>query len=433
MNNHNVIISAAIFIIAYLLITSGKVHRTIAAILGAMFMISLKIIPQYKAFQYVDWNVIFLLISMMVLVAIIEKTGLLQYLAIKSAKIARGEPYRIMFFLILITALFSAFLDNVTTVVIIAPVTILIARELGISPIPFLISDAFASNIGGTATLIGDPPNIMIGSAAHLSFIAFLKNLAPPIFIMIIILPFIMKLLMGKKMIVSYERKARIMEFDTSKIIQNKPLLKKSLIIFSLVVIGFFIHEFVDLEVATIAMTGAFLLIISIGNQKETLRELFSKVEWPSIFFFIGFFIIVGGLVEVGIIKTISTKLSTVFGKNILNASLGTLWFSGIVSSIFDNVPFVATMIPVIKDIGAQWGIMQGMRPIWWSLSLGACLGGNITLIGAAANVVVTDISDRNGYPISFWEFFKYGFLITFLNLLISSFYIWIRYFVLKV
>ena len=421
------ILGIIIFASVYVFIISGKVHRTIAAILGAMLMITLKIIPQQKAFQYVDWNVIFLLISMMMLVAAIGKTGLLQYLAIKGAKIARGEPYRVMFFLILITALFSAFLDNVTTVVLIAPVTILIARELGISPIPFLISDALASNIGGTATLIGDPPNIIIGSAAHLSFIAFLKNVAPPVFLIIFILPFVMKWLMGKKMIVSYERKARIMEFDTSRIIQNIPLLKKSLIIFSLVVAGFFIHEFVDLEVATIAMIGAFSLILSLSNRRETLRELFSKVEWTSLFFFIGFFIIVGGLVELGAIKIISTKLSTLFGRNILLASLSTLWFSGIVSSIFDNVPFVATMIPVIKDIGAQWGT-QGITPIWWSLSLGACLGGNITLIGAAANVVVADISDKNGYSISFWEFTKYGALVTFINFLISSLYLWIRY-----
>jgi len=416
-----------IFAFVYFFIILGRVHRTIAAILGAMLMIVLKIIPQDKAFQYVDWNVIFLLVGMMMLVAAIGKTGLLQYLAIKSAKIARGEPYRIMFFLILITALSSAFLDNVTTVVLIAPVTILIARELGISPIPFLISDALASNIGGTATLIGDPPNIMIGSATHLSFIAFLKNLAPPVFLMIFILPSVMKLLMGKKMIVSYERKARIMEFDTSRIIQNPLLLKKSLIIFFLVIVGFFIHEIVDLEVATIAMIGAFSLVLSLKDQKETLRELLSRVEWTSLFFFIGFFIIVGGLVELDIIKRVSVKLSTMFGGNISLASFFSLWFSGIASSVFDNVPFVATMIPVIKGIGAQWG-SQGITPLWWSLSLGACLGGNITLIGAAANIVVADISDRNGYPISFWEFTKYGAMVTFVNFLISTLYLWIRY-----
>jgi len=236
-----------------------------------------------------------------------------------------------------------------------------------------------------------------------------------------------MKWLMGEKMIVSYERKARIMEFDTSRIIQNPLLLKKSLIIFSLVIVGFFIHEIVDLEVATIAMIGAFSLILSLKGQKETLRELLSQVEWTSLFFFIGFFIIVGGLVELGIIKMVSVKFSTMFGGNISLASFFTLWFSGIVSSVFDNVPFVATMIPVIKDIGAQWG-PQGITPLWWSLSLGACLGGNITLIGAAANIVVADISDRNGYPISFWEFTKYGATVTFVNFLISTLYLWIRY-----
>jgi len=390
-------------------------------------MIVLKIIPQDSAFSFVDWNVIFLLIGMMIIVAVLGKTGLLQYLAVKSAKLARGDPYLIMALLIFITAFFSAFLDNVTTVIFIAPVSILIAKELGISPIPFLISEAVASNIGGTATLIGDPPNIMIGSAAHISFLSFIKNVSPPIIIMLVLLPFIMKRLMRNKMTVSYQRKAKIMEFDTGRIIQSPALLKRTLIVFAFVVAGFFIHEYIDLEVATIAVIGAFVLILSMPNQKDVLKELLSQIEWTSLFFFIGFFIMVGGLIELGVIKTIASKLAGIFHNSILFGSLFTVWFSGFLSAVFDNIPFVATMIPVIKDIGTQMSY-QGINPLWWSLSLGACLGGNMTLIGAAANIVVADISDKNGYRFSFWEFTKYGFVITIINLSIASLYIWLRY-----
>jgi len=427
MSFFQTVIGITIFVLAYFSIISGKVHRTIAAVLGGMLMIVLKIIPQDSAFSFVDWNVIFLLIGMMIIVAVLGKTGLLQYLAVKSAKLARGDPYLIMALLIFITAFFSAFLDNVTTVIFIAPVSILIAKELGISPIPFLISEAVASNIGGTATLIGDPPNIMIGSAAHISFLSFIKNVSPPIIIMLVLLPFIMKRLMRNKMTVSYQRKAKIMEFDTGRIIQSPALLKRTLIVFAFVVAGFFIHEYIDLEVATIAVIGAFVLILSMPNQKDVLKELLSQIEWTSLFFFIGFFIMVGGLIELGVIKTIASKLAGIFHNSILFGSLFTVWFSGFLSAVFDNIPFVATMIPVIKDIGTQMSY-QGINPLWWSLSLGACLGGNMTLIGAAANIVVADISDKNGYRFSFWEFTKYGFVITIINLSIASLYIWLRY-----
>ncbi|NOZ64612.1 MAG: ArsB/NhaD family transporter, partial [Caldiserica bacterium] len=390
------IVGIIIFVAVYITIISDKVHRTIVAVLGGMLMISLRIVPKAKAFHYVDWNVIFLLIGMMILVGAIQRTGLLQYMAIKGAKIARGNPYATMSLLILITALFSAFLDNVTTVVLIAPVSILIAVELGISPVPFLISEALASNVGGTATLIGDPPNIIIGSAANLGFMDFIKNMTPPIILMILILPIIMKWMMGKRMVVSYERKARIMEFDTSQIIEDPVLLKKSLIVFSLVIIGFFIHSLIDVDVSVIAMLGAFSLLLILKDQRKMLRELLSQIEWTTLFFFMGFFIMVGGLLELGVIDRISYKLFALFKNNLSLASLSILWSSGILSSILDNIPFVTTMTPVVKALGTQWGA-QTILPIWWSLALGACLGGNMTLIGAAANVVVADISERNG------------------------------------
>jgi len=431
MNIHNIIIGTAIFLVVYFCIVSGKIHRTVAAVLGGMLMILLKIVPQDKAFLYVDWNVVFLLVGMMIIVAVIGKTGFLQYLAIKSAKAARGDPYLIMGHLIFITAIFSAFLDNVTTVVFIAPISILIARDLEISPIPFLISEAIASNVGGTATLIGDPPNIMIGSAAHISFLSFLNNVAPPILLILIFIPLMMKLLMKEKMKVTYERKARIMEFDSAKLIQDKNLLKKTLIVFLFVIAGFFIHEYIDIEVATIAMLGAFALILMLPEQKESVRELLSQIEWPSLFFFIGFFIMVGGLEELGIVKFLAEKLAILFKGSLAIGTFLTLWFSGFISAVFDNIPFVATMIPILKHVNISMGL-PSINPLWWALSLGACLGGNMTMIGAAANVVITDISDKNGYTINFWEFFRYGFFITIINLLISSLYLWLRYFLIK-
>jgi len=431
MNFFNIAIALIIFTVVYFCIISERIHRTIAAVLGGMLMIFLKIVPQEEAFAYVDWNVIFLLIGMMIMVAVIGKTGLLQYIAIKSAKIARGDPYRIMVYLIFITAIFSAFLDNVTTVVFIAPISILIARDLEITPIPFLISEALASNVGGTATLIGDPPNLMIGSAAHISFLSFLKHIAPPIVFIILFLPLMMRLLMREKLRVTYERKARIMEFDSTKLIQDKALLRRTLVIFFLVIAGFFIHEYIDIEVATIAMIGAFVLILTMPRQKESLREFLSQIEWTSLFFFIGFFIMIGGLEELGIVKFIASRLTVLFKDNLLLGTLSTLWFSGFISAVFDNIPFTATMIPIVKYMSLSMRL-PAINPLWWALSLGACLGGNMTMIGAAANVVIADISDKNGYSINFWEFLKYGFFITIVNLLIASVYLWVRYFLIK-
>ena len=428
MNFFNIAIALIIFTVVYFCIISERIHRTIAAVLGGMLMIFLKIVPQEEAFAYVDWNVIFLLIGMMIMVAVIGKTGLLQYIAIKSAKIARGDPYRIMVYLIFITAIFSAFLDNVTTVVFIAPISILIARDLEITPIPFLISEALASNVGGTATLIGDPPNLMIGSAAHISFLSFLKHIAPPIVFIILFLPLMMRLLMREKLRVTYERKARIMEFDSTKLIQDKALLRRTLVIFFLVIAGFFIHEYIDIEVATIAMIGAFVLILTMPRQRESLREFLSQIEWTSLFFFIGFFIMIGGLEELGIVKFIALRLTVLFKDNLLLGTLSTLWFSGFISAVFDNIPFTATMIPIVKYMSLSMRL-PAINPLWWALSLGACLGGNMTMIGAAANVVIADISDKNGYSINFWEFLKYGFFITIVNLLIASVYLWVRYF----
>ena len=414
-----------IFIISYILIASEKFEKSLIALLGASLMLLFKILPQHTAFEHIDFNVIFLLISMMILVKIIEKTGIFQYLSIKFAKIVNSDPIKIMIILFFMTAIFSAFLDNITTVLLIAPVSILIANELRISPIPFLLVQIFASNIGGTATLIGDPPNVMIGSAANLSFMDFVTNLAPLILIQMVLFALIFFIFLKNKIKVTNENRARIMDFDEEKLLKDKNLLIKSAIIFTLVVIGFAIHGFVDLEAATIALSGSIILTLISKTQFE---EVLQQVEWISIFFFIGLFIMVGGLVETGFIKMVSSRVLEFTDGNIKLASQVILWFSGIFSGIVDNIPFVATMIPLIQNLGDKLG-HNAILPVWWALSLGSCLGGNGTLIGASANIIIANFAKKSGYKISFLKFLKYSIPVTILSLALSYIYILIRYF----
>ena len=414
-----------IFIISYILIASEKFEKSLIALLGASLMLLFKILPQHTAFKHIDFNVIFLLISMMIMVKIIEKTGIFQYLSIKFAKIVNADPIKIMIILFFMTAIFSAFLDNITTVLLIAPVSILIANELRISPIPFLLVEIFASNIGGTATLIGDPPNVMIGSAANLSFMDFVTNLAPLILIQMVLFALIFFIFLKNKIKVTNENRARIMDFDEEKLLKDKNLLIKSAIIFTLVVIGFAIHGFVDLEAATIALSGSIILTLISKTQFE---EVLQQVEWISIFFFIGLFIMVGGLVETGFIKMISSRVLEFTDGNIKLASQVILWFSGIFSGIVDNIPFVATMIPLIQNLGDKLG-HNAILPVWWALSLGSCLGGNGTLIGASANIIIANFAKKSGYRISFLKFLKYSIPVTILSLALSYIYILIRYF----
>lgn len=414
-----------IFFVAYLFIASEKINKTIVALLAAFIMIIFHIEEQHAAFSHVDYNVIFLLIGMMLLVKIIQQTGGFEYIAIKFSKLVNGNPYKIMIVLFLTTATLSAFLDNITTVLLISPISILIANEMEISPLPFLLTQIFGSNIGGTATLIGDPPNIMIGSAARLTFMDFMTNLLPVIILQLILFSIIFYLLFKGKMEVTNESRARIMDFDENKLIKNKPLLIKSSIVFGLVLIGLFIHGFLDLEASAIAFTGGVVLLL-IGNLNP--EEIFQKVEWVTIFFFIGLFIMVGGLVETGFIDLVSKYILDLTKGNIKGTAKLILWFSGIFSAIVDNIPYVATMIPLIKELGATLG-NQTIIPLWWALSLGACLGGNGTLIGASANVIISDFARKSGYPITFLGFLKYSIPITALSLLISYFYIMVRYF----
>ncbi|MBP7653323.1 ArsB/NhaD family transporter [Candidatus Dependentiae bacterium] len=420
------VIASLLFLIIFLLISTEKIHKTVIALTGAVIFILFRFTEQNKAFADVDWNVIFLLVGMMMIVAIMKHTGIFQYVAIKSAKMTKGNPVKILMFFTVITAVFSAFLDNVTTVLIIVPVTILIAVELGVSPEPFVISEAISSNIGGSATLIGDPPNIMIGSAAKLTFLDFIINLSPVIIIIMVVTNVLLYFMFKKKLVVTNERKARIMEFDESKTIENKPLLIKSLIILFIVIIGFMFHGFLRIEPATIALGGAaFLMLITDSHKFEKVMK---DIDWTTIFFFIGLFVIIDGLVRLGIIGKLSQYLLAVTKGDIELTTYIILWGSGILSALVDNIPYVATMIPLIENFKHTLG-SSDISAMWWALSLGACLGGNGTLIGASANVVSAGIAEKSGYKISFLTFAKYGIIITIISLLISNLYIIFRYF----
>lgn len=418
-------IAGIIFIIAYVFIASEKINKTLVALFGASLMLIFHVLSQEAAFHHIDFNVIFLLVSMMVLVKIVEQTGIFEYIAIKLAKLVKGEPVQIMLILFFLTAVFSALLDNITTVLLIAPLSILLANELRITPIPFLIAQIFASNIGGTATLIGDPPNIMIGSAAGLTFMDFIVNIAPVIVVELVVVSVVLYFVFRNKMEVTNENKARIMAFDDQRMIKDHKLLTKSFIIMGGVIIGFMIHGAVGLEAATIALAGASLLVI-IGSVDPD--EIFSKVEWSSIFFFIGLFIMVGGLVETGIITKLSQFMLNMTGGDIKVTAQVMIWFSGIFSAIVDNIPFVATMIPLIKDMAVQLGT-QDVTPVWWALSLGSCLGGNGTLIGASANIIVIHMAQKAGHKVSFVSFLKYSIPIFILTVSIAYFYLILRYF----
>lgn len=428
---NDLVIGIAIFLLTFIAIASEKIHKTIAALIGASLMLLLKIVEQHKAFHEIDLNVIFLLIGMMVIVHITSQTGVFQWIAIQIAKTAKGKPVLIIILLSIITAILSAFLDNVTTVILLAPVCLLICQQLEIDPIPFLILIAVSSNIGGTATSIGDPPNILISSAAGLSFLDFIINLAPVIIVIMLAFIYTVKFMFKDKMNVSSELRARIMSMDPTRVIKNKKLLIQCLSVMSYVFIGFFIHGALHLEPATIALSGAAILILITKTDPE---EIFKHIEWGTIFFFIGLFIIVAGVIEIGVIAIISEKLLSFFGEKLIALNMFILWFSAISSALVDNIPFVATVIPIIKETGQHISLNMNvppgdiLNPLWWSLALGSCLGGNGSLIGASANVIVAGIAKKNNHIITFLEFSKYGILFLIQSLIISTAYLYLRY-----
>lgn len=435
--------ATAIFIAAYAVIVSEKVHKTIVAIFAAGLMLVLKILEQHEAFHVeelgVDWNVIFLLISMMVIINLMRPTGIFEYIAIKSAKLGKGEPFRIMAIFAVVTAVLSALLDNVTTVLLITPVTIFIADALEVDPIPYLISCVLSSNIGGTATLIGDPPNIMIASRAQLSFMDFVYHLTPVVIVMMAFYILTIKFIWGRKLKTREELKKRIMSMDEHEAIKDPVMLKKSLFVLAFVLTGFVLHGVLHLQPATIALFGAGLLLLL--SKTHEPHHILAEVEWPTIFFFIGLFIIVGGVVKVGLIKWMSLQMLDLTEGNLFATSMVLMWFSAFASAIVDNIPYVATMNPLVIDMARQlWPDLTGIQllhhpdlmPVWWSLALGACLGGNGSAIGASANVIVVGISEKAGNRISFIKFMAYGIPIMIMTVFISTVYVWLRYYVLK-
>ncbi len=436
--------ATAVFLGVYALIVTEKVHKTIVALLGAGLMLVLKILDQHEAFHLeefgVDWNVIFLLISMMTIINLMRPTGLFEYIAIRSAKLGRGEPMRIIVIFSLVTAVLSALLDNVTTVLLIAPVTLFIADALEVDAVPFLIAEALASNVGGTATLIGDPPNIMIASKASLDFMAFIYHLAPAIVVIMVIFLLLLKVLFGKKLVAREDRKQRVLEMDEHEAIKDPVMVKKSLFVLAFVMVGFVLHGMLHFEPATVALFGAGILLFLSGTHEP--HHILAEVEWPTIFFFMGLFIIVGGVVKVGLIKWMSIKMLAITQGNMFETSMLLMWFSAFASAFVDNIPYVATMNPLVVDMAHQlWPNLQGLQllhapalmPVWWSLALGSCLGGNGTAIGASANVIVVGMSERAGQRISFMKFFAYGMPVMILTVLLATVYVWLRYYVLKI
>ena len=421
------IVAIVIFVAAYALIISEKIHRTIIGICGAMLMILLGIINQETAIHHIDFNTLGLLMGMMVIVNITSETGLFNYLAIWAAKKVEAKPISLLVALSLLTAVCSALLDNVTTVLLTVPITFSITKQLNVDVKPFLIAQILSSNIGGTATLIGDPPNIMIGSAVGLQFMDFITNLTAICILIFIVTIALLIVIYGKKLHTTDELREKVMQLDEKSQIVEPRLLKKCLFALAITISLFVLHGQLHLDTATAAMTGAgLLLLISFPQKEAMIAKVLSKVEWLAIFFFAGLFILVGALVETGVIKMLAEEAIKITNGDLTATSMLILWMSAYASAFIDNIPFVATLIPLIQDMG-QMG-MTNLDPVWWSLSLGACLGGNGTLIGASANVVVASMAAQRGKPISFISFMKIALPMMTLSIAISSVYVWLRY-----
>ena len=422
---NNALLAVVIFVTAYTLIVSEKVHRTVVALTGAVAMILLGILNQDMAIHHIDFNTIGLLIGMMIIVNITTETGLFNYSAIWAAKKVKGEPIRILVVLSLLTALCSAFLDNVTTVLLTVPVTFSITSQLKVSPKPFLIAQILSANIGGAATLIGDPPNIMIGSAVkELDFLSFIVNLGTVCTVILIVTLFLLMILYRKDLHTTDELKAKVLRLNEKSQINNPKLLKKCLFVLAITIMLFALHSQLHLETATAALTGASVLMaITISRDEGLLAKVFSKIEWLAIFFFAGLFILVGALVETGVIAMLAREAMQVTNGDVSATAMLILWMSAIASAFIDNIPFVATMIPMIKEMSTMG--LTNLEPLWWSLSLGACLGGNGTLVGASANVVVASMAAQKGHQLSFVKYLLIGFPMMIISIIISSIYIY--------
>ncbi|MEV6932007.1 ArsB/NhaD family transporter [Dactylosporangium sp. NPDC051485] len=419
-----------IFTIAFVLIATEKVHRVAVALTAAGLMALLGLVPGQDVFfsehAGIDWNVIFLLLGMMIIVGVIKQTGLFEFLAIWAAKRSRGRPYRLLVMLMAITAVASPFLDNVTTIMLVAPVTVLVCRRLGIPAPPYLIAEALASNIGGAATLIGDPPNIIIGSRAGLTFNDFVIHMAPIVAVLFVLFVLLSWVMFRRRFEYHPERVAEIMALDERAAITDRRLLVRCLAVLGLVVAGFALHAVIHVDPAIVALLGAGLMVLVSRVETEKYLE---EVEWSTLVFFMGLFVMVGGLVETGVIHRLGTWATGQVGDNYFVAATGLLFGSAVLGAFFDNIPYVATMAPIVEDIVATTSDPETGRSLWWAFALGADLGGNGTAVAASANVVVLGIAARAGQPISFWQFTRYGIVVTVMTTVIAWGYVWLRYF----
>ena len=416
------VVAIVVFLIVIVAIMTEKVHRTAAALAGSVILLLTGVLDVDSAIGYIDFNTIGVLIGMMLFVAVVKNSGLFEYVAIKAAKMAKGDPWKIMVAFIIITAFLSGFLDNVTTVLLVGPMMITIARMLKINPVPFLLTQIFAANIGGTATLIGDPPNIMIGSAAGLAFLDFVANTGIVAIVSIIVLIIIMRFVYGSKLSADVEAIKSVAQLDETKAIEDHALLVKSIVMVIIVVFAFIFHSQIGMETATIALTCAAVMMV-IG--KQNIDHIVSEVEWSTILFFVALFTVVGGMVETGVIGELAhIILNTAEGHPIMMMMI-LLWASALLSSILDNIPFVATLIPLVIALGES-GV--DIEPLWWAISLGACFGGNGTLIGASANVVLSGISNKHGYPITFKDYTKVGFPVMIMTVVLSTIFLLVKY-----
>ena len=428
-------VSTCLLAITYAIIISEKINRAVIALVGAGFMILVGVLSQEEAIKGVDWNTIGLLTGMMILVSVSRRSGMFQYVAVWSAKAAKAHPAGILLLLQLATAVLSAFLDNVTTVLLMVPVTLAITKQLDVPAYPYLFAEIFASNIGGTATLIGDPPNILIGSQVGLDFNAFVIHLTPVIVVVLVVQATMIHLVWGKDLKATPEREARVMAMREIDTIEDWRLLKQSIVVLTLVMVAFVLARPLHLEPATIAMFGAAVLMLldnwshHAEKASENIHKTFGDVEWITIFFFIGLFVVVHGVEVGGLLKLLADQLVAATGGNMAHAGYAILWASAVLSAIVDNIPFVATMIPLIKSMAPAYGGPDSILPLWWCLSLGACLGGNGTLIGASANLTVAGLAERGGVPFRFMTYTYYAFPMMLVSIAICHVYVWWRYF----
>jgi Na+/H+ antiporter NhaD/arsenite permease-like protein len=418
----DIVLGLVVFFATYVLIAVERIHKTIVALAGGTAMVLLGIVSQEEAFEHIDFNVIFLLAGMMILASIVRKTGVFGWMAVRAARFAGGDAYRILVVLSVITAVASAFLDNVTTVVLVGPITLFLAARLGTNPLPFIVAEILASNIGGAATLIGDPPNILIGSAAGIDFVTFAWHMAPLSAIVLALFLVAARWLFRGQLSVDPDLRDQLLSLDERDMIANPSLLRRSLAVLGLTLVGFLVHGPLGYEPATVALTGAVVLMVV---AREDPHDVLREVEWPTLFFFIGLFMLIAGVIEIGMIEAVATALTDVTGGALEAGAFLLLWVSAVLSGVVDNIPYTATMLPVVEAMSAPH---EGTHVLWWALAAGADFGGNFTIIGASANVILASMAEREGHPITFGTFFRYAAPVTLGSIVVSMAYLWLRY-----